>query len=43
MFSITVVSDADYLITFNKTDFKNSHLFGIKVKDAREFIRELNL
>ncbi|MCR9132914.1 MAG: putative toxin-antitoxin system toxin component, PIN family [bacterium] len=40
---LAVVSNADYLITYNKADFKNSHLFGIKVIDGREFIRELNL
>lgn len=43
MFRLSIVSNADYLITYNKADFKNSHLFGIKVIDGREFIRELNL
>lgn len=38
---LAVTAGCDYLITYNKSDFADIERFGIRVMDAREFLKEI--
>lgn len=39
---VAVKAPCDYIVTYNKSDFKGSDRFGVQVVDATEFIKLLN-
>jgi predicted nucleic acid-binding protein len=39
LLELAVASNCDYLVTYNKRDFRGAEKFGIRVVDAREFLQ----
>ena len=40
---LAVVSQSEYIITFNKADFKDASNFGIKIIDPQQFLDKLEV
>ena len=38
---LAVTAGCDYIVTYNKNDFKGAERFGIQVVDAREFLQKI--
>jgi len=38
---LAVVSESDYVITYNKSDFKEAKLFGVEVVTPKEFLKTI--
>lgn len=41
LLELAVASSCDYLVTYNKGDFRGAEKFGIRVVDAREFLQAI--
>jgi putative PIN family toxin of toxin-antitoxin system len=41
LLELAVASSCDYLVTYNKRDFRGAEEFGIRVVDAREFLQAI--
>jgi predicted nucleic acid-binding protein len=38
---LAVTSECNFIVTYNKNDFRGVEQFGIRVMDAKEFLEEI--